>query len=661
MRPGSDIEGGEGEPAAPCGRDQFALAFRLAVAGWVGCALLQILLYVRPGPYGGPFLVEWRRYFGLAIYYDLLGVWLLSLPFLLMWLILYRRPLRGRWWRLVPALQAALLAVNLALSQVDHEVLRFLGVRLNLSFLIAYAQPRMLGDALFLDLFGSDRGGAWLALILPVAAPACYLGWVLRERRRRRGRSFALWVAILLTLVPLAAPANGWRMATSQFRLRKVEPVLIAFAVDLAAGFEDLEPPAGLDRLVAQYRRDWLARSTDPGWRFPDPNLPYLRVPVGPPPPPPAEPWNVIYLQLETLRGADTGFLRPGLPRSPTPFLDALARRPDAAAWSRALSFGMPSINGVFAVHCSIAPPSRRYITTLTHVALDCLPERLRRRGYRTEMFNGGDTDWDNSSPWLRRWYDRLWRFPEADGRDRAVFRAAAAGIRRLGRSGRPFFATIVSVSNHTPFTSREPALDISGRTTPAERILNTTHYTDDVVRELLEGLAGEPWLARTLVVIAGDHGFNTGEHGQLPGQHNLYRESLWVPLIIVGAHPRLPAGVHDVPATLLDVAPTLADLLGLREANAWQGHSLLSVNGAGRIGFGFRDSLVAETPAWSAVRDPRDGRARLYRRGDWLQLHDLADRHPGLAGRLLADAERRRRLHDHLLRRGRIWRSSAS
>jgi arylsulfatase A-like enzyme len=161
--------------------------------------------------------------------------------------------------------------------------------------------------------------------------------------------------------------------------------------------------------------------------------------------------------------------------------------------------------------------------------------------------------------------------------------------------------------------------------------------------------------------VIAGDHGFNTGEHGQTPGQHNLYRESVWVPLIIAGAHPRLPAGVHNVPATLLDVAPTLADLLGLRESNAWQGHSLLSVNGTGSIGFGFRDSLFAETPSWSAVRDPRDGRARLYTRQDWLQRDDRADRHPALARSLLDRAERRRRLNDYLLRRGRIWRSSAS
>jgi phosphoglycerol transferase MdoB-like AlkP superfamily enzyme len=657
-RPAGDGASGDGT----FGRDQFALAFLLAVAGWLACVILQVALYVRPAPHGGAFLAEWDRYFGLAVYYDMLGVWLLSLPFFLLWLAVYRRRLESRWWRVIPALQAALLTLNLALSQVDHEILRFLGVRLNLSYVHAYGKPRMVADGLFLDVMRSDQGGAYLPLVLLVLVPGLYLWWAVRRMRRGTRRSPVLWLAILLAIVPLAAPANGWRMATSQFRLRKVEPVVLAFATDIAAGYEDLEAPADYDRLVADYRRDWLARSADKGWRFPDPDFPYLRVPTGPASAPPAQPWNVIYLQLETLRGMDTGFLRPELARSPTPYLDRLARRPDSAVWTRTLSFGMPSINGIFATHCSVTPPSRRYVTTLTHVEFLCLPELLRRRGYRAEMFRGDDTDWDNSTRWFRRWYDRLWRYSDDRRQDRELFRRAAARIRALGRSGRPFFAALVSAGNHTPFTSPEPAMDIAGHDRASDRILNTTHYTDDVVRELVEGLRGEPWFDRTLIVITGDHGFNVGEHGQIPGQHNLYRESVWVPLIIAGAHPRLRPGRHDDPASLLDLPPTLADLLGVREANHWQGHNLLAVNGGGVTAFGFRESLLAETPSWSAVRDPQDGEARLFdSRRDWLQSRDLARRFPDLARRLLERAERSRRLNDYLLRQGRVWRSSAS
>lgn len=645
------------------GRDRFVTSFLLALGGWAGCVALQALLYLRPAPHGGPFLLEWQRYFGLALYYDLLGVWLLALPFLLLWLALYRRRLRSRGWTALLALQSAALALNLALSQFDHEVMRFLGLRLTPSFLATYARPETLFDSLFLDLLVADRGGSLLPLLLLVAVPGLYLWWAIRLIRRpprlRRAWAPPLWLGVVLSLLPLAAPGNAWLQATGQFRLRKVEPVAIAIAVDVAQGYGDFERPTDFERLVEEYRSAWLARSSDRSWRFPDPDHPYLRVPTGPGPRADRDGgrWNVVYLQLETFRGVDMGFLRPDRSPSPTPYLDRLARSPDAAVWTRATSFGMPSINGLFASHCSIAPHSRRYITAFTHVGFRCLPEMLRRRGWRTEMFNGGDTDWDNSSHWLERWYDRLWRFPEARERDREVFRAAAARIRELGRLGRPFWATLVSVTNHTPFRNPEPALDIAGQATAAERILNTTRYTDDAVGEFIESLRAEPWFERTLIVIAGDHGFNAGEHGQVAGQHDLYRESVWVPLIVAGAHPRLSAGPRDLPASLLDIAPTLADLLGIREPNPWQGHSLLTVNQAGISAFGIRDSLLFQSSRWSALLDPSGRRPRLFDAGgDWLQRRDLAVRRPALARQLLARAERAQRLHDYLLRNDGIW-----
>jgi hypothetical protein len=636
------------------GRDQFRTALLLALGALGVEVVLQLALYARPSPYGGPFLVEWGRYLPLALYYALLGIWLAALPFFLLWLMLFRRPVARALARGVHLLQALLLALLLLLGAIDHEILRFLGVRLNASFLLAYAQPAMLTDRLFLDLLASDRGGPFVSLLLALVPAGLFVWWGSRLARREPGKGPALWLALMLALLPPILPARAWLQAGSQFRLRKVEPIAIALAVDARAGFEDRRAPADLDRLAAEHRHAWLARSTDPGWSFPDPAFPYWRVPAQPSARPSA-PWSVIYIQLETFRGADMGWLRPDRRPSPTPVLDGLAVGASTAAWHRALSFGMPSINGLFATHCSIAPPSQRYITNYVGTRLRCLPERLRQLGYRTEMFNGGDTDWDNSSPWIARWYDRLWRFPEAEQRDREIFRAAAREIGRLGRTGRPFFASIVSVTNHTPFRSKEPALDIARQGGLDRAILNTTHYTDDVVGEFLRSLASEPWYDRTLVVIVGDHGFSLGEHGGRPGRQDLYRESVWVPLLIVGPHPRLPRGRHDGPASLLDVAPTIADLIGLREAVPWQGHSLLAVNRRSDLGFGFRDALLAEHGDWSAVRDPQDGAARLYRRTDWLQQRDLARESPGIAAALLARAERRRRLNDHLLRADRI------
>jgi arylsulfatase A-like enzyme len=171
-----------------------------------------------------------------------------------------------------------------------------------------------------------------------------------------------------------------------------------------------------------------------------------------------------------------------------------------------------------------------------------------------------------------------------------------------------------------------------------------------------MESLRSEPWFDRTLFLINSDHGYNLGEHDGLIGGFTLYRESVWTPFLIVGPHPRLPVGRHDEIVTLNDIAPTIADLIGLRAPNPWQGHSLLALAPGRPTMFGFRESLLVEDGRWTVVRDPHDGRARLYRASDWLQRSDLAAQHPAFVAQHLAAADRSRRFQDYLIRQDRIW-----
>jgi len=642
------------------GADQFHLAWRLTAAGWIGCALLQFILYLRPSPYGGPFLLQWKVFIVRPLAYELLSTWLIALPFLVLWLALYRRPLPSPRWRRAQWALAALMALNLLITAFDHELYRFLGLRLGPNFLDVYADPTTLADSLFLNVLRGDRGGPFLSPVLCLGAPGLYLWWAGRRIRRgpppsgRLGANRAL--ATALVAVPLAIGLTAYLLAHAKFRLSRLEPAPFAIVRDFAWNYQDARPPGDIARLSAEWQARWLAGSRDRGWRFPDPRYPFLRVPADPAEPAAADRWNVLIIQLESVRGLETGDLMPGLAPSPTPYLDALAARPDAAVWTRALTFGPPSINGRFALQCSVTPSSRRFITAQTTATFYCLPDALRRRGYRAEMFAAGDIDMDNSTVWVMQMYHRLWRYPQEGQRDRQIFRHAAARIRELGRQG-PFVATLISASNHHPFRSPEPELDMAGHATVHQRIRNTARYTDDVVGELIGTLAREPWFARTLIVVNSDHGYNLGEHGGLVGAYSLYRESTWTPFLIVGAHPRLPHGRHDEVVTLLDVAPTIADLLGIREANPWHGHSLLALDPRRPVRFAFRDSATAEADGWSAVLDGQDGRARLYdARTDWLQRRDRAADHPGVAERMLGQAERERRFNDYLLRQGRLW-----
>jgi arylsulfatase A-like enzyme len=92
----------------------------------------------------------------------------------------------------------------------------------------------------------------------------------------------------------------------------------------------------------------------------------------------------------------------------------------------------------------------------------------------------------------------------------------------------------------------------------------NSILHLDGVVDRLLTHLARSGLLARTLVVLASDHGEAFGERGFEGHAREVYRETTEVPWIL--ALPfRLEGGVRvDVRTRNVDVWPTLLELLGL-------------------------------------------------------------------------------------------------
>jgi arylsulfatase A-like enzyme len=100
-------------------------------------------------------------------------------------------------------------------------------------------------------------------------------------------------------------------------------------------------------------------------------------------------------------------------------------------------------------------------------------------------------------------------------------------------------------------------------------------HYADAQLGALVDTLAAEGALDRTLMVLAGDHGEGLMQHGHMQHGLHIYEEAVRVPLVLHWPE-RLPARVIEEPVQLADVAPTVAGLLGL----AWperpgQGRSL--------------------------------------------------------------------------------------
>jgi arylsulfatase A-like enzyme len=644
------------------GAQHLTVTLALGALAWLVMALQEVLLFARPTPYGGPYVTDVARYFPYALFYNVLGVMIITAPAALLWLVWYRRPIRPVIARRIHVVELGLLMLVVALDHADNEVLRFMGIHLTRSLLLTYFRVNAWGGDMG-HIFATDRGGPGLPFLLLLMMPLA-LWWMGRGLIRNAFRFPRLrpWpIAAALSLLPLLVPLFMYNFNPMGVnRLLRVQPEVLTlyseFRKDMASG----QQPQDLQDLVRSYQEQWFANSNDPAWRFSDPERPLVREPVGAPPRAEGTVWNIIYIQLETFRGWDTGFLRPDVSPSPTPFLDSLARSSGSVYWRRHLSMGPPTVSGFVTGLCSIKPHSFYNITNrFTYTALECLPQVLRRHGYRAEYYTGFDPDWDGETIWAQRWFDN-YVFVRKGG-DRILFRRAAERIRELADSGRPWMITIASSSNHYPFRSPEPSFVQGPTDKPTQAIRYTMRYTDDVLREFVTSLRPEPWFARTVLVITGDHGYNLGEHGPA-GQLNGWRETVWVPLVIHGRHPRLPHGARDEPASLLDIAPTLTDLVGIRDRNPWMGSSLLTEGRKPLFVLQRETATLGEQGRFSMVVNPATGRALVYDAfADPLQRHDISTGHRGLADSLRRRAQDERQLTDYLLEANLVWPDSAS
>jgi arylsulfatase A-like enzyme len=96
----------------------------------------------------------------------------------------------------------------------------------------------------------------------------------------------------------------------------------------------------------------------------------------------------------------------------------------------------------------------------------------------------------------------------------------------------------------------------------------------DAGIRDLFAMLERRHLLDNTVLVFTGDHGEGFNEHGFMGHGGILYNEVIHVPLIIVYPGQSTRVDVRE-PVSLLDIAPTLLELIGIPAPRAFEGHSL--------------------------------------------------------------------------------------
>ena len=223
----------------------------------------------------------------------------------------------------------------------------------------------------------------------------------------------------------------------------------------------------------------------------------------------------------------------------------------------------------------------------------------------------------------------------------------AASWLRE--KAGKPFFAWVHLYDAHTPYT---PPPEFGSRY-PSDPYAGEVAFVDALVGRLVKLIDEIGATSRTVIVVIADHGEGLRTHGEVEHGLLLYEETVAIPFVIV-APGRADAGtVVDLPASVVDLVPTVCGLLGIEPPKRVQGRDLFDTAAGQR-----EVSLYAETLypheefGWSALYALRRGELK-YIAAPTAELYDLTQ-DPGET-KSLAEArpEETRKLAAELTSRG--------
>jgi arylsulfatase A-like enzyme/Flp pilus assembly protein TadD len=362
----------------------------------------------------------------------------------------------------------------------------------------------------------------------------------------------------------------------------------------------------------------------------------------------PAAPRNLLVVTIDTLRADRVGSYGHAAAR--TPRLDALAAaglRFERAATVTPLTLPAHSslFTGAFPARHGVRDNGGYYLGD----AHTTLAEVLRDRGFRTGGFVSSfvlDSRWGISQGFDRYFDDfDFSKVRPAAGMD-AIQRPGGetvdAALAWLGEDrARPFFLWVHLYDPHTPYAAPPDWAARFPRTLQGAYDAEIA-FADAQLGRLLDALGGR---ARdTVIAVLGDHGEMLGEHGEQTHGFFVYDAAVRIPMVVAG--PGVPARVVSDQVRIVDLMPTVLELLGAPAPAGVQGVSLMPAARGQRLGllalseswyprfhYGWSELVAIQDERFKLIRAPR---RELYDVGrDPGERADLAASEPARADAL--------------------------
>jgi phosphoglycerol transferase MdoB-like AlkP superfamily enzyme len=284
---------------------------------------------------------------------------------------------------------------------------------------------------------------------------------------------------------------------------------------------------------------------------------------------------NVVILLEESLGSEFWGSLgRKGV--SLTPQMDALATN-EGLLFDNIYASGNRTVRGMEGVLSGFPPlPGDAIVHRDRSENVETIARVLKRDGYDTMFLYGGHAMFDNMKPYLvANGFDQIVDekdFPNPSFAnvwgvaDEDLYKGAIEQFRALSQTNKPFFATILSVSNHKPYTYPKGRIPEN----PNGHRENVVKYTDWCLGQFFAAAKKESFWTNTIFVVIADHG------ARVYGSQDIPIFSYEIPIVILGpaAVPQ-PQRIHALGGSL-DVSPTVLGLIGRPYETMFFGRDLL-------------------------------------------------------------------------------------
>ena len=287
---------------------------------------------------------------------------------------------------------------------------------------------------------------------------------------------------------------------------------------------------------------------------------------------------NIVIIVIDALRADHLSLF--GYKRETSPFLDSLYATGNLHKTDLSFSVAAESFAGVNAILRS---------KIWGHLGYNnfSLQQLLKDQGYDLNFIVSGD---HTNFSGLKSFYGKDSDFnyyldgsitnKYSDPNDDRIILEGLENIPPYDNTPSFFHFHLMSVHNLGLRLNKFKIYKPAGRTTfdvenYINRYDNGVLQADDYLKKIFNRLSQKGFLQNSIVVITGDHGEALGERGEFGHSRNIYTDQILTPILIYDSENVEYKNTSY--ATLVDIAPTIVDRLGLPVPESWEGVSLFS------------------------------------------------------------------------------------